>query len=434
MSMHKDTLCIGIFGLGTVGSGILSILSQNEEVIFQRLGKRVYVKTICIRDLSKRRLFNLEGVRVTDDPSVILNDPEIDIVVEVMGGENPAFSYIKAALENKKYVVTANKEVISKHKQLFFECAKKNGVDVYFEASVGGGIPIIRSLKVGYAANKIQSFFGILNGTTNYILTKMDEEKQAFESVLAEAQALGFAELDPTMDVSGMDVAYKLTILAAAAFKINVGIDDIFYEGIENIHLEDILYARQFGYVIKLLAIGKRLSDQKVCLKVHPTMVPIGHPLAAVRNEFNALFVNGNALGESMLYGKGAGSLPTASAVVADIIDIGFDTALQNSRRNLEIEFLQENLVPVDQLSSKFYLRLSVADMVGVLEKVTAVFGRHKVSVANLIQRENDRGLAELVIVTHEVAESNMNHALGELRNLFEVQSIQAVIRVGLDE
>lgn len=429
----KKTIKIGVLGLGNVGSGVIQILDENRELIRRRTGKNLEVKTVVVRDPSKARTVAVAGISVTTDAAAMIADPEIQVIVEVMGGEYPAYDYICDALRRGKYVVTANKEVISKHKKTFFELAKSHRSDIYFEAAVGGGIPLIRTLKVGLAANRIEALFGIVNGTTNYILTKVAEDGKEFETVLKDAQDLGFAEADPTMDVSGLDTAYKLSILAAVAFKADVPVANITYEGIESISLKDMMVARELGYTVRLLAVGRMLSGNRLSLKVHPTMVPLNHPLAGVRNEFNAVFIVGNAVGESLLSGRGAGSSPTGSAIVSDLIDIAFDETHNVSARNLEYEFEPVNLVPISATSSQFYLRLLAADTPGTLAKIATIFGHGGISISKIMQKDRVNGAAEIVIVTQAVVEQKMTNALAALRNEAVVKEILAKIRVGLD-
>lgn len=424
---------IGLFGLGFVGQGVVEILNKNADHLSRRLGTPVRIKTVCVRDVTKRREVALApDIKVTDKIDDILTDSDIQIVVEVMGGEFPAYDIIKKALQSDKYVVTANKEVVAKHKTEFFKLASDHKKDIYFEAAVGGGIPLIRAFKVGYAANQIKRLYGILNGTTNYILTKIEDEGRDFEDVLTDAQRLGFAEADPSMDVDGLDVAYKLVILAGVAFKADVTLQDLHYEGITSIGLSDIQFAKQLGYRIKLLAIGQLDEQGGLNLRVHPTMVPLDHPIASVRNELNAVFLEGDFVGESMLEGKGAGGLPTASAVVSDIIDIGFDLS-QHSRRNLEQPKLWDKMVPLGEVSSRFYLRLRIQDAAGVLEKITHVFGQRDMSIQTIFQHESDQPGAQLVIVTHHVKESQMAESLEQLAELSAVFAIESVVRVDLD-
>jgi homoserine dehydrogenase len=424
---------IGLLGLGHVGTGVFEILNQKADLIFNRTGKKLFVKTVVDRNESKRELAESKGAIFSTNSDDILNDPDINVVVEVLGGEQPAFDFICKALKNKKHVVTANKEVVAKHKTIFFKLAKENNVDIYYEASVGGGIPLIRSLKVGFAANKIKSIYGILNGTTNYILTKIAEEHKTFDEVLKTAQELGFAEANPTMDVSGLDVAYKLVILAAVAFKLDINLDQLYFEGIENITVEDMSYAEEIGYTIKLLAIGKD-TEEGTCFKVHPTMIPKTHPLAGVRNEFNALFIDGDSVGESMLFGKGAGPLPTGSAVVSDIIDIAFNSGKSISRRNLEANIESKELLKIDDTVAQFYMRILAKDAFGVLEHIAGILGKNNVGILKVIQKDRVNDDAVVVIVTHKVKEKNFNVAINELKNTDIIKKVFSVIRVGLDE
>jgi len=426
---------VGLLGCGNVGEAVVDILTKNEDVLQQRLGCSLKIKACAVRSPEKYHHITPIKDVLTTDVSTILNDPDISIIVEVMGGEYPAYDYICEALKNKKYVVTANKEVVSKHKDTFFRLAKENNVDIFYEAAVGGGIPIIRSLKVGFAANKIKSLYGILNGTTNYILTKIEEEKKDFDVILKQAQELGLAEADPTMDIAGTDAAHKLVILAAVAFKENIQLDQIHYEGIESISLTDITYAKELGYTIKLLAIGERFSDNNVSFRVHPTLIPSAHLLNGIKNEVNAVYVTGNFVGESLLAGKGAGGNPTGSAVVSDIIDIAFDIHNDTtSKRNLETGLGTPNLIPIEETTSQFYLRLLIEDNTGALETVSGTLGAHDVSISKVLQKEIKDGQAELILVTHNVLEKNFNNALKDLSKQGSSTKIAASIRVRLEE
>ena len=448
----KATVNIGLLGLGNVGTGVLNILTHNADLLCRRTGKKLMVRKILVKDLSKQRGLKMPGIHLTDRADDILDDADIHIVVEAMGGEFPAYDYIKKALKNKKFVVTANKEVVSKHKKEFFELAKKNKVDIYFEASVGGGIPLIRSLKVGYAANKIQTLYGILNGTSNYILTQIEEKQEEFDDALNDAKKMGFAEADPTMDISGLDTAYKLTILAAVAFKMDITVNDLSYEGIQDISLKDIVYAKELGYRIKLLAIAHLLDKEEINFRVHPTMILLDHPLAAVRNELNAVFLVGDAVGESMLSGKGAGASPTGSAIVSDIIDIAFDTKIGRfydtqgkahvsiegvddplyiNKRNLEDELHQPSLVNICDIYSQFYLRLAISDSPGALARITTVFGENEVSISKILQK-NTVGLdAEVVVITYHTKEEYLRKSVQVLTTLSVVKHVYSVIHVG---
>ena len=416
---------IGLLGLGNVGQGVLEILKKNKELL-----KDIHLKTALVRDLAKAKKVASKTLSLTTNASDILNDPEIDIVIELMGGEEPALTYIKQALKNKKHVITANKAIIAQHKTELLALAEKNHVQLLFEAAVGGGIPIIQTLTTGYAANQIHSLYGILNGTTNYILTNMEREEKEYPHILKNAQKLGFAEADPTMDISGLDTAYKLIILASIAFRATLNIADIHYEGIDTLTLQDIKYAKEFGYKIKLLAISKlaKKSQTNMIVKVHPTLIPNTHPLAGVSNEFNAIFVDGNAMGESMLVGKGAGPLPTGSAVISNILEI------LHNKKNPTLKEHPITLTPIEKTVSQFYLRLTVTDKIGTLEKITSLLSHHNISLAKLIQREKTKTTAEIVIITHLVQESHIKATITQLITRPEITETPVLIRVGLDE
>ena len=417
---------IGFLGMGIVGSAAVEILNNNKDIISHRVGKECIVKTICVKDISKKRSADLKSATLTTNPDDVINDPEIDIVIEVIGGEFPK-KWLLQALKNGKHVVTANKELISKAKQELIDATHEKQTFLMFEAAVGGGIPVIQSLSTALGANSMQSIFGILNGTTNFILTKIDEEGKDFDVVLKEAQDLGFAEANPHMDISGLDAAYKLDILAAIAFQKNVGLEHIFYEGIENIQLKDINNARDLGYKIKLLGIGKKVKKGFV-FKVHPCLIPKAHPIASVSNEFNAIFVQGDAVGDSMLYGKGAGGFPTASAIVGDVIKI-VQSKFCNTRK-------LESYTPVsiDDTDSKFYLRLSCNDTYGVIEKIAKVFSDNKISLEKFFQKDVKESVAELVFLTHSSLERNMKNAVNKLKSIDDVLNVENVLRVELDD
>lgn len=421
---------IGLIGFGNVGQDIYRILDENGPHINSRVGQPIKIKKIAVRSIEKYQN-KLKNVSIlTTNVNEILEDPNIAIIIEVIGGESPAFKYITTALTNKKHVVTANKEVISKHKQHFFKMAHSNGVDIYFEAAVGGGIPIIRSLKVGFAANKINAFYGIVNGTTNYILTKIKKENKDFQTVLKQAQELGFAELDPTMDISGLDAAYKCSILAAVAFKVDSQINQIPYSGIETITLKDLNYASELGYSIRLLAQGKRLESNEIELQVCPVLIPSEHPLASVHNEFNAVYIVGDQVGESMLMGKGAGGSPTASAIISDIIDISFGISQKISSRNLETNFQPATIKPLNQTMSHYYIRLSVKNEPGVLEQISLQFSEKSISIEKIIQKESDPENAEIVIITNNISNNDFLEVEKSLNNLAVNNAIKASIRL----
>ena len=387
------------------------------------------MKRIAVRDINKKREIEIAPELLTDNPEHVINDPEIDIVVEVMGGVDAARTYIARALENGKYVVTANKDLMAQYGVELLSIAKNQGRNIFYEASVGGGIPLIRPLKHCLAANRIEKVMGIINGTTNYILTQMSCEGREFDEALAEAQAKGFAESDPSSDIEGRDASYKLAILASLSFSSKIEMKDIYVEGITRVKLRDIRYAQELGYAVKLLAIGEEV-EAGLKLRVHPTLIPTAHPLAAVANEFNAIFLEGDAVGEVMFYGRGAGSMPTGSAVCADIIDAA--RSIKNEVQNgiVEATFSTKAVVPMAEQQSRFYLRLKVKDEPGVFAKLATAFGDAYVSLDMIIQKRSDAETAEIVLVTHDVAEGDFAKAVATLEAMPAVRSINSTLRV----
>ncbi|WP_218915193.1 homoserine dehydrogenase [Caldanaerobius polysaccharolyticus] len=419
---------IGILGLGTVGSGVIKIFQENNELIKKRTGEEVSIKKVLVRDPSKSRAVKVDNKLLTTDPGEILDDPDIDIVVEVIGGIDPTLDYVLRAIENKKHVVTANKEMMAKEGWRILSLAKSRGVDVYYEASVAGGIPIIRPMKESLTANRIDEIIGIINGTTNYILTKMAHEGREYADVLKEAQQLGYAEADPTSDVEGYDARYKLAILATLAFGARIDVMDIYTEGITKISKIDIKYADELGYAIKLLAIGRQRSDG-LELRVHPALINKSHPLAQVNDVFNGIFIKGNAIGEIMLYGRGAGQMPTASAVVADIIDIIRNIKTGTVNR---VESQYDESIPVIDMNcivSKYYIRIRVKDRPGVMASIAKAFGDHGVSLQSIIQKDVKGEEAEIVLLTHDIMEKCVSDALVEVRLLPAVVKVENIIR-----
>ena len=371
---------VALLGLGNVGRGVWNILKENEEEIMKRSGCKVEVGKILVRNKNKDRGIDVADELVTTDFNEILNDDSIKIVVEVMGGIEPAREYILAAMNKKKHVVTANKMLLATDGDTLYEKADKEGVMLNYEASVAGGIPIIQAINESLTANKIEELYGIVNGTTNFILSKMELEGSKFEDVLKEAQEKGYAEADPTSDIEGFDAQYKLAILASLAFGTKIDSAKVYREGITKITDEDMKYAKSFGRVIKLLAIAKDI-DGKLELRVHPTMIPESHPLANVFDSFNAVFVKGNAVGDLMFYGRGAGELPTGSAVVADIVSIvRSDVESDNSSKVVKNNLWKKEVKDVDEIVSKYYIRATVADEAGVLSDISSVFGTYKLS------------------------------------------------------
>ncbi len=418
---------IALLGLGNVGKGVWNILNSNREAIMKRSGYDIEIAKILVRDINKKRTVDVPEELLTTNADEIFNDDSIKIVVEVIGGIEPAKDYVLNAIRRKMHVVTANKMLIATNGQQIFKEAEENGVIVNFEASVAGGIPIINGINESLTANKIQEVIGIINGTTNYILTKMTLENMSFEEALKEAQAKGYAEADPTSDVEGYDAVYKLAILSTLAFETEVDVNDIYAEGITKIKVIDIEYGKELGYVIKLLAIVKEVKG-KLELRVHPTMLPAIHPLANVNDSFNAIFIKGDAVGDLMLYGRGAGELPTGSAVVGDIISV-----LRNDTEGSNVlirNYTDKEVVPVESFKSQYYLRISVKDLPGVLGKIATILGKNEVSILSFIQKPKKGEFVYIVIVTHETLEGNVNKSLERIKELEEVNKVENVIRI----
>ncbi|MDD2586317.1 MAG: homoserine dehydrogenase [Syntrophomonadaceae bacterium] len=421
---------VGLLGCGTVGSGVVKLLGQNANTIANRTGDEIVLKRVLERNADKCLQLGVDASMITGDINDIVNDKDIDIVVELIGGIEPAFSFIIQAMKSGKHVVTANKDLIAVKGAELFATARENNVDFYFEASVAGGIPIIYPLKQSLAGNEIKEVIGILNGTTNYILTKMTKDGQDFDSVLAEAQKLGYAEADPTSDVGGFDAARKIAILASIAFNSRVTLDDVYVEGITSITSQDIKYADELGYVIKLLAITKQDEKGQIQARVHPAFLPANHPLAGVNDVFNAVFVVGDAVGEIMHYGRGAGMMPTGSAVVGDIIEIS-----RNILHNISIRvgctcYENKKILDINELSAKFYIRMTVKDRPGVLAGIAGVFGNNNVSIASVLQKTTESDRAELILITHKVQEKDLKDSLTVLKGMSIVGKIDNVIRL----
>lgn len=427
------TVKIALLGLGNVGRGVWNILKMNEEEIMKRSGYKVEVAKILVRDKNKPRTVEVPDEIVTTDFNEILNDDSIKIVVEVMGGIEPARDYILKSMSKKKNVVTANKMLIATGGDELFHKADEEGVMINYEASVAGGIPIIQSINESLTANKIEQLYGIVNGTTNFILSKMELEGSGFCDVLKESQRLGYAEADPTSDIEGYDAQYKLAILASLAFGTKIDIDKVYREGITKVTSLDMEYAKSLGMVIKLLAIVKE-KNGKLELRVHPTMIPETHPLANVYDSFNAVFVKGNAVGDLMFYGRGAGDLPTGSAVVADIISIiRDDIASENSRSAVKNELWKKELMDINEVESRYYIRLTVEDKPGVLADLTAILGYNKVSLRSVMQKGKSRtkdGGVILVLTTHHTIEADVKASLETMKKLESVKSIDNLIRI----
>ena len=423
---------VGLLGFGTVGGGVVQIFQNNAAMMARKTGAELHIKKILVRDLKKPRAVHCDAA-LTTDPADILNDPEIQIVVELLGGEEPAHSLMLAALQNGKHVVTANKDVIARHGRELFAAAEQQGVNLLFEASVGGGIPIIRPLKRCLAANRITEVMGIVNGTTNYMLDKMTTDGVDFASVLAEAQAKGYAEADPTADVGGWDAARKIAILASIAFGTRVSLEDVSVEGITRIEPEDIDYGRELDYVVKLLAIAQE-NEKGVNARVHPAFIHKSHPLAAVRDVFNAIFVRGDAVGDTMFYGRGAGALPTASAVCADVMEAARDICFHSSSHILCTCYEEKRIFSIAETESPYYIRLLAEDRPGVMAAIAGAFGSQQVSLNSVIQKRRVGNRAEIVLITYKVNDADLQLAVQTLAGLSVVNKVSTVIRVVGDD
>jgi homoserine dehydrogenase len=422
-------LGVGLLGLGTVGTGVARVLLAKRDALEARIGRPVQIRGVLVRDASKPRAVSLDAPLVTE-ASAVIDDPDVDVVIEVIGGEEPARSLILQAIERGKHVVTANKEVMAKHGPTILAASAKRGVSVAYEASVGGGIPLIGPFQLDLAANDITSLVGIVNGTTNYILTRMTESGASFTNALREAQELGYAEPDPTNDVEAWDAAYKLAILASLAFGAPIGPDQVWREGITQVSQRDILYAGEMGYRIKLLAIG-RLVDGQVEARVHPALVHQGSMLASVDGSFNAVQIEGDLIGTALFYGRGAGSEPTSSAVIADLIALGSSVgrvSAQTARPTVALR-------PMSLLQSRYFLRLLTLDRPGVMAAIATVLGDRGISLASVVQKESvvlgdDVPGAEIVLTTHTANEAAVQEAMGILAHMPVVRTIGAVYRV----
>ena len=424
--MNKD-IKIGLIGLGTVGSGIVSVLRNDAGYIKDKTGVSIEIAKIADTDLSRGKDAGVSPDLLTKNARDVINDPSISIVVEAIGGEKPALQFALDSLKAGKHFVTSNKELIAKHGQEILALAKEKGLWVLFEGSVGGGIPILSQLRKGLSANRIEEIFGIVNGTTNYILSRMTEENMGFAQALKLAQDNGFAESDPKSDIEGYDASYKAAILACTAFDVAIKWEDVQFEGIKKISLEDVEFAREMGYVIKLLAVAKR-DEGSIEVSVHPTLISAFHPLASVKDAFNAIYVKGSAVGQAMFYGKGAGSLPTASAAIADCIEI----ALANGAPHYP-ELKEAKIKSADDIESRYYIRLKAADKAGVLADIAGAFGEKNVSIKSALQKETVANAATIVIITHNVNARNFSDAMKKISGLSAIKEVGSVIRVGME-
>ena len=425
---------VAILGLGTVGSSTLDILKNNQKEIARRAGREIKVVSACVKDMTKKRACDVSEIQITDKPETVINDPNVDILIEVMGGIEPAYDLVKQAIKKGKHVVTANKALIALHGDDLFNIASKENVRIGFEASVAGGIPIIKAIREGLSANNIQWLAGIINGTGNFILTQMRSKASSFKEVLKEAQARGYAEADPTLDINGVDAAHKLTIMASSAYGIPLNFEAVYYEGIEKIANDDIEYAEQLGYRIKHLGIAKSTAEG-IELRVHPALVPKRRLLANVDGVMNAVVVSSDAAGPTLFYGAGAGGMPTGSAIIADLVDI-VKTLTAGAQVNAGSVVMTKTskavIKPMDSVKNPCYLKLRAKDQPGVLAEVTKILGDLDISIEAIIQKEPTNLATDvpIVILTHEVLEKNMNSALEKIQKLDTITDEIVRVRV----
>jgi homoserine dehydrogenase len=425
------TVRLGVLGCGNVGAALCRLVERDGDAIEARTGLRLEVRRVAVRSISKKRDVDLPSEVFTTDGAAVVADPDVDVVVEVLGGIEPAREFITDALKLSKPVVTANKELLATLGEELFATAEAAQVDLLFEAAVAGGIPLIRPLRESLIGERVQRVMGIVNGTTNYILSQMSDHGTSYHDALADAQSLGYAERDPTADVEGYDAGAKAAIIASIAFGVRVVAGDVYHEGISDITQTDIEFASRLGYAIKLLAICEQFDDDSVAVRVHPAMVPASHPLASVRDSFNAVFIEGKSVGDLMFYGRGAGGLPTASAVLGDVIDAALNRTKGTSASIGA--FARGHVRSIDDVRSPFYVSLEVSDRPGVLAAVAGVFGTHGVSIRSM-EQEGLGDEARLIFITHSAVESAVRETLRDLSALPDVGEIGSVLRVVDDE
>ena len=421
---------VGLLGLGTVGTGVVRILEGNQEDLSSQVGSPIVIEKIAVKNIEKARNINVDSDKLTEDPWEVIRHPDIDVIVEVMGGVDQTKEYILEALERGKHIVTANKDLMALYGSEILAKAEEKRCDVYYEASVAGGIPIIRTLIEGFSSDRITKIMGIVNGTTNYVLTKMSQEGASYEEVLKEAQDLGYAEADPTSDVEGLDAARKMAILATLGFHTNVELRDVSVCGISSVTKEDIGYARSLGYEMKLLGIAERQDDQ-ITISVQPTMVNKQHPIASVNGVFNAVYVHGEAVGETMFYGAGAGELPTATSIVADLVSVIRNLKLGVSGLKAIAPYKEKRLINDEEIQYKYFILLHVDDKAGVLAQITQIFAEYDVSLASVVQQPNEFNPdAEIIIVTHEASKASMDKVQKHFESLDVIRKVKSVYRV----
>jgi len=429
--MEKKQVKVGLMGLGTVGTGVLRILDGHQSDLVKQTGLEIVVEKILVQDPNKERSIRINPEWLTTDPYAVLRNPNIDIIIEVMGRTHPTKEYILEALEYGKHVVTANKDLMALHGAEILTKAGEKGCDVFYEASVGGGIPILRALVEGLSSDRIHKMMGIVNGTTNYILTKMSKEGAPYEKVLKEAQELGYAEADPTSDVEGLDAARKMAILSTLGFRVNYHLEDVRVRGISKVTAEDIHYGKKLGYEIKLLGIAQN-DDGCIEVSVQPTMIHHTHPLASVNGVFNAVYVYGEAVGETMFYGPGAGELPTATAITSDLVTVVKNMKLGVNGRGMVAPYRETVLKTPEQIESKFFLRLIVSDQRGVLAEITSLLANSDISIEQIMQQPCGEATkqAEIIIITHMATKANMEKLLRDFSHLKSINEVKSLYRV----
>ncbi|MFI8713360.1 homoserine dehydrogenase [Brevibacillus brevis] len=428
--MEKQSIKLGLMGFGTVGTGVVRIIQAHQEDLQKQTGLSIEISRILVQDAEKSRNISFMEGTLTTEPASLLDDPEIEVIVEVIGGIHPAKEYILGALERGKHVVTANKDLMALHGAEILEKAQEKGCDVFYEASVAGGIPILRALVEGFSSDRIAKMMGIVNGTTNYIMTKMSQEGAEYSEVLKEAQALGYAEQDPTSDVEGFDAARKMAILATLGFRVPMKLEDVDVKGISSVSKEDIAYGKQLGYEIKLLGLARR-DEEAIEVSVQPTLVPKSHPLASVNGVFNAVYVHGEAVGETMFYGPGAGELPTATAVVSDLVTVVKNRKLGVNGRGMVAPYKEKVLKEDSEKFSKYFLRIVVADKRGVLAQITQLLADKNISLEQVIQQPFNNGReAEIIMITHMSSKSDMDAVLAYMEQMDIVSTVQSCYRV----
>jgi homoserine dehydrogenase len=426
---------IGLLGFGTIGAGVVKLLKENVGLIQEKTGARISVKSLADLDITTDRGVSVEGIHLTRNADEILTDPEISVVIELIGGYEPARSFALKAIAHGKHVVTANKALLAVHGDEIYAAAKENGVEVLFEAAVGGGIPVLSAIKGNMSGNRFSTVLGIVNGTCNYILTRMTNEGAAFAEVLKSAQQLGYAEADPTFDIEGVDTAHKLCLLLSLCFGTRINLKDIYSEGITSISSEDVDFAKSFGYRIKLLAIGK-MDGGQIEARVHPTMIPTDYPLADVHGVFNAIRLTGDFVGPVMFYGRGAGMDATASAVVGDVIDLCRNMGAGISRRCAPLGYLDDKVAalpikPIGEIVSKYYIRFQALDRPGVLARIAGALGARGISIASMVQSARSASdTVPIVIMTHEAREDDVRHALAEIDAFDVIREKSNYIRI----